>query len=223
MNRKYLKIVFFVLLLSLWQSSAFAVEWLLCPIWGSQKLRLDMEMAQKNKQFSLKAFESNLQNVSVTVSLLESAEAVHIRYKLGLPEDLGWVLENAKGHKPQRKDELWCSTCFEFFWPDSDGNGYSEMNVSPSGDWQVYHFESYREGRTEATVLIPPRLKVTRDDLWVEFEVILSKNDPLWSKASLGQGVPTLILNSLSRGPTHWATSHPKAAPDFHLKAGSLR
>jgi hypothetical protein len=45
---------------------------------------------------------------------------------------------------PGRKDELWQTTCFEFFLAAKDQPGYWEFNLAPSGNWNVYRMDAYR-------------------------------------------------------------------------------
>ena len=47
-----------------------------------------------------------------------------------------------------RKDELWKETCFELFIKSKNDN-YLEFNFSPRGEWNCYHFNSYRNGMSE--------------------------------------------------------------------------
>lgn len=44
-----------------------------------------------------------------------------------------------------RKDELWKTTCFEFFLKDKLSTSYIEMNVNDIGQWNFYRFKNYRE------------------------------------------------------------------------------
>jgi hypothetical protein len=46
----------------------------------------------------------------------------------------------------RRAGGLWQHTCFEVFVMAEDGPGYREFNFSPSGEWAVYAFRSYRDG-----------------------------------------------------------------------------
>src|SRR5690349_18802736 len=46
---------------------------------------------------------------------------------------------------PARKDDLWKATCFEFFIAIKDQSRYWEFNMSPSGNWNVYAMDAYRQ------------------------------------------------------------------------------
>lgn len=51
-----------------------------------------------------------------------------------------------------RTDNLWKTTCFEIFWQPIGGSWYREFNLSPSGRWAAYDFDSFREGMRDAPV-----------------------------------------------------------------------
>jgi hypothetical protein len=47
---------------------------------------------------------------------------------------------------PERRDELWRTTCFELFLREPATGAYLEFNMSPSGNWAAYAFDGYRQG-----------------------------------------------------------------------------
>ena len=62
---------------------------------------------------------------------------------------------------PRRLNELWTSTCLECFLARPGDEGYWELNLSPSGDWNLYRLDGYRQGlRPEAAIqALPSRLR----------------------------------------------------------------
>lgn len=46
---------------------------------------------------------------------------------------------------PTRVHGLWVSTCFEAFFALPGEHGYWELNLSAAGEWNLYHFDSYRK------------------------------------------------------------------------------
>jgi len=46
--------------------------------------------------------------------------------------------------KQERANNLWKSTCFELFFSHKDEKKYKEINISPSTEWNSYHFKEYR-------------------------------------------------------------------------------
>ena len=49
----------------------------------------------------------------------------------------------------ERQDNLWKHTCFEAFFARPDSEQYWELNVAPSGHWNLYQFDGYRSGGRE--------------------------------------------------------------------------
>ncbi|MGH6786431.1 MAG: GIY-YIG nuclease family protein, partial [Novosphingobium sp.] len=64
---------------------------------------------------------------------------------------------------PERRDGLWQSTCFELFLMCPDGR-YFEFNLSPSTEWALYAFDSYRTGMRRPTVDVPPHIEFSMSD-----------------------------------------------------------
>ena len=48
---------------------------------------------------------------------------------------------------PRAAERLWQHTCCELFVARPAESRYFEFNLSPSGEWAAYEFDSYREGR----------------------------------------------------------------------------
>src|SRR5271166_4797877 len=67
-----------------------------------------------------------------------------------------------------RADALWKHTCFEAFVASADAPGYHEFNFSPSLDWAIYRFSSYREGMSPAQLGRTPEISVRRGDSGLE-------------------------------------------------------
>ena len=52
-----------------------------------------------------------------------------------------------------RQDNLWETTCLEFFFSEPGAVSYWEVNLSPCGHWNLYGFDDYRQGmRTETAI-----------------------------------------------------------------------
>ena len=63
---------------------------------------------------------------------------------------------------PGPADELWKHTCFEAFIQPVGSRGYYEFNFSPTRQWAVYRFASYREGMTPMHLAKPPDISVRK-------------------------------------------------------------
>lgn len=107
-----------------------------------------------------------------------------------------------------RTDGLWRTTCFELF-VGGGGEAYREINLSPSGAWAAYDFDSYRQGmrECEADILI----RTDRDDE----RFILVAN----IRADIAPFVPvglTAVIEETDGAVRYWATSFAPGKPDFH-------
>jgi hypothetical protein len=152
--------------------------------------------------------------------------------------------------EPQRLDELWTSTCLECFLARSADEGYWELNLSPSGDWNLYRLDGYRQGlRPEAAIQqLPSRLRrrgsgecgggVVGDgdgdgaglgvgtdqapELTLELSVELDLEALLGAEASSGalELGVTAVLEQHDGQLSYWALYHPAAEADFHHRGG---
>ncbi|MBD2329378.1 DOMON-like domain-containing protein [Alkalinema sp. FACHB-956] len=118
---------------------------------------------------------------------------------------------------PERRDNLWETTCFEFFLGLPNSPQYWEFNLSPSGHWNVYRFTDYRQGMEPETQItsLPFQLKQWSNqlELAVEFDLasILSITQ------SLDVGITTVIQDK-SGTVTYWALTHLGEQADFHRR-----
>ena len=147
----------------------------------------------------------------------------------------------ATSSDPQRMDGLWQHTCFEAFLGISGSNAYWEFNLSPSLDWNVYRFTSYRKGQqADPTYACMPlqvigprsapaagdcRLAAPRAMLELELTCALPPDldDLVSSSPSLDLGL-SAVLEARDGALSYWALNHPGTEPDFHDRRGlSLR
>src|SRR4051812_19971934 len=80
--------------------------------------------------------------IKVEVDLKEGSE-LSLSYRCEGNLDSILIAEPKPG---SRADKLWEHTCFEAFFGIQGQDSYWELNLSPSGDWNLYHFDSYRSG-----------------------------------------------------------------------------
>ena len=111
---------------------------------------------------------------------------------------------------PERKDDLWQSSCFEAFLRAPDGEAYREWNFAPSESWAAYDFTSEREGRTSPDVA-PPYIRV-EDNLtwWALGATIAVDADIEWQLAL------SAVLEEKDGTKSYWALAHRGDKPDFH-------
>lgn len=109
--------------------------------------------------------------------------------------------------EPLRADGLWEHTCFEAFILTHDG--YREFNLSPSGQWATYRFDSYRQGMAQAAET------ATVDGLDGHFDQVALEG---WIDLPPGAGRIGLsaVIERTDGSKSFWALTHPSDKPDFH-------
>lgn len=131
-------------------------------------------------------------------------QKIHLRYQVD-PTNITWPLPT----ESERAYELWKTTCFELFLKEEGSNEYIELNFSPSGQWDCYHFKSYRSPQ-------PPtrydhcRINFIKQELGlIEVEVLLPEiPDKILANA-------TAVIEDDS-GVHYFAFKHAKNKADFH-------
>lgn len=149
--------------------------------------------------------------VAGTISRDESC--LYLSYVLsgGIPS----LLIPRKAVVPSRCDGLWRSTCCECFFRVAGDAGYYELNVSPNGDWNFYHFHGYRTGMHEVQS-VSRLLSTTRSE---EHSFTLHCTVPLSSLAGCGDELEiglSCVLFHKDGTAEYWALAHPDQKPDFH-------
>lgn len=140
--------------------------------------------------------------------------------KLVLPEPVA-------GPERQRRDELWKATCLEIFVGPADRQSYFELNLSPTGHWNVYVFDGYRSGMRPAVDVQAPFASCERmpegDTIsWLgRLQATSGASDlrALFGSAGLVLNA-TAVLEYKSGEREYWALAHAGQAPDFHLREG---
>jgi hypothetical protein len=118
---------------------------------------------------------------------------------------------------PLRKGGLWEETCLEVFLAVKGVQPYWEVNLSPSGHWNVYRFSAYRQGMQEEAAFssLPFRVERRKDlfllDVELPLDGIISPETPMEVGISA-------VLKLRSNQMTYWALSHPGQKPDFHRR-----
>lgn len=140
----------------------------------------------------------------IEVQLERDGPLLWLRYTVcGDPSAIAWPAPAASG----RADDLWRHTCFEIFVATHDG--YVEYNLSPSGHWASYHFDSPRMGmRTAGEVGAVLGMDVAFDRAALEARIEL----PLGA-VRLGL---SCVIEDRDGVLSYWALAHPSAKPDFH-------
>jgi hypothetical protein len=158
--------------------------------------------------------DPQIPNIKITGGVTRKGNAVTIRYSLsGRVED---VLFPALNPQRGRRKNLWLATCFEFFLAFPDEPQYWEFNLSPSGDWNVYSMDAYRQISFQEEESIYSLSLVTRKDVdcyhlgtTVDLTPIVEGQRPVLIGISS-------VIQTLDGHETYWALVHPSPQADFH-------
>ncbi len=137
---------------------------------------------------------------------------------LHLGGDLASVVLPESSSRPERRDDLWRSTCFELFLAAEGQPVYREVNLSPAGHWNVYRFCSYRRGmETEPSLrVLPFAFRSVPGALELELAWPLPV-DLRSSPSALEAGVCAVIEQHQGQL-SYWAVTHPGTEADFHRR-----
>ena len=167
--------------------------------------------------FRLQPFGSdrNLPAIELTGQIDRQDTLLSISYQL--QGDLDPVSIESPSPTPSRKFGLWESTCFEFFIGIPSQPNYWEFNLSPTGDWNVFALDNYRQGlRNEiAFTSLPMTIDRSANSLLLSSTIDLSKI--ISAAQSLEMSVTTVIKSSQNQM-SYWALTHPGVEADFHRR-----
>ena len=149
----------------------------------------------------------------------------HLRVTYALSGDVASVALPPANREPlARADGLWRHTCFELFLAAEGEAPYWEVNLSPSGAWNLYRLDAYRRGlRPEGDrVALPFALRRTAEGVELELELALPADlARACQERALRLGVSAVIER---RGGelSYWALAHGGAEADFHRREDFL-
>jgi len=148
---------------------------------------------------------TNVGGLTLGAEARRSARMLSLEYGVGGPvEAVRWPEVAARMHT----DGLWRTTCFEAFV--AAGDGYVEVNLSPSGAWAAYRFDGYREGMRALS--IPAPFIVTRQPPG-RFALTVDVELPVEAMGAVGLSA---VIEGLDGAIGYWALAHPSDKPDFH-------
>lgn len=165
----------------------------------------------KLQPFTQNSYSSSLR-VSSSVSSRSQENSLLVKFEIrGEIRKIIWPDFPLAG----RHHELWNQTCFELFGAQnvSSDSPYFEVNISPTGAWNVYDFSSYRQGMQESLKSSVGGIffDLNEDRALVEFELKLSSTLP----ALLGL---TCVIQTEDGETQYWALQHSNTKADFHDK-----
>ncbi|MGH8641727.1 MAG: DOMON-like domain-containing protein [Burkholderiales bacterium] len=120
---------------------------------------------------------------------------------------------------PRVADRLWEHTCCEIFVACKGLPAYYEFNLSPSGEWAAYAFNSYRAERAggmRADGLAPQvNVRGTARVLELDAVIRLDALSAVHSSAPLSLALSAVVEDN-DGDLSYWALRHPPGRPDFH-------
>ena len=153
--------------------------------------------------------------LGVTAGLRRSRGLMTVLYRV---QGGGCLRIPAPADVPQRADRLWEHTCLEAFLAPAGGPGYWELDLSPSGDWNLYRFAGYRDGmEVERRVPSLTGFRAGRegDGLRVEATLDLGAVPELAGDLDVGLAA---VLEAADGTTSYWGLLHVAAQPDFHRR-----
>lgn len=93
------------------------------------------------------ASQDGLTNFEIRGRIARQASVLELEYIVA--GDRSDIVMPPVSDQPTRQHDLWQHTCFEFFVGLTGRDRYWEFNLSPAGHWNIYSFESYRQGMQE--------------------------------------------------------------------------
>jgi hypothetical protein len=157
-----------------------------------------------------------VRDIQVLVRRSASAE---LQMTFRLDGDIPRILVPSPG-VPRIATQLWHHTCFEAFIAVQGQPAYHEFNFSPSGEWAVYAFCSYRNGGPLANKMMSPYIAVRSTGSRLELDTLVRLDglSAIHPRASLRIGLSAVI--EASDGLSYWALRHSADRPDFHEADG---
>jgi hypothetical protein len=174
--------------------------------------------------FSLIPFPDNLPHpdLEITGQIERLNQQLSITFQLtGEIEKVAIAPSEAN---PSRRNELWQTTCFEFFLGLKNSPNYWEFNLSPAGHWNVYRFDDYRQGMAEELAFdsLPFFVKIQPDN--VTLSLSLALETMINPDQNLDVGITTVIQAKINNpvseqnATTYWALTHVSKEADFHQR-----
>ena len=167
--------------------------------------------------FTLRPFSTD--NLLPTIEILGKIDRqdriLSIEYRLS--GDLDAIDIPQLAISPTRKDKLRESTCFEFFLGIPGDRNYWEFNLAPSGDWNIFHLDAYRQGLREELAFASLPLKIDRQPNLLSLALEFDLSRIVVGASSIEVSITT-VIKPCQGEISYWAVTHCGLAADFHLR-----
>ena len=154
--------------------------------------------------------------INITGEITRSDNHLSIRYLAsGEIDQIAFPLPTAS---PSRKNDLWKTTCFEFFISVKDKPKYWEFNLSPSGDWNVYVMDAYRQvNMREEKAFEQLPFEFDSNNAHLSLKISVDVSPIIQPEQTLQIGIAT-IIQTKDVTETYWALAHPTPQANFHTR-----
>jgi len=119
-----------------------------------------------------------------------------------------------KKTKQQRADNLWLDTCFELFIADINKKEYWEINISPSTEWNSYHFTKYKKNMKKSYLFSTPCIKIKSNENKYKFSFDSTMQKKILKK-ELQINICVIILDK-NKKRNFYSINRRNSSPDFH-------
>lgn len=163
-----------------------------------------------------------LDSPQMTISGMANRQRNELSFSYSVAGNLEQIYFPSPISGPTRKDDLWKTTCFELFIAVKDSPRYWEFNLSPSGEWNAYVMDAYRQvNMREETRIQQIQFAIRRDAECFSLEGELDLKDCIPEEFPIEVGITSVIRTRDGRE-SFWALSHPHKVADFHLRASFI-
>jgi hypothetical protein len=156
-----------------------------------------------------------LPSIDLHGTIDRQAEILTIEYYL--TGDLNSIVIPKPNPHPTRQSELWEHTCLEFFIGARNDRSYWEFNLAPSGDWNVFHLDDYRQGLSweDRVQSLPFNVARSTNTLALKLAFDLSQVIPIDRHLEVAI---TAVIESTVGAISYWALTHTGTEADFHRR-----
>ena len=167
------------------------------------------------RHFQLQPFtaEALTEKVAISGRIVRQSGMIQVEYQVVGASACTLPSQNVRG--PGRCHDLWRQTCFELFFGIQGKSAYWEVNFSPNGCWNMYHFTDYRNGMREELLVDQPCFDIIGDGDFFSLRCTIGCQSFIDDSVDLELAVSSVIQDT--RGNTsYWAINHHGSKPDFH-------
>ena len=174
---------------------------------------------------------AGLWRLSATVEPELREQETRLRFHYSLEGPIDQLVVPAPLPQTPRHDDLWQHTCFEAFLARPGSEAYWELNLAPSGAWNLYRLDGYRRNLRPDPACRGTGIRWRADAQKATLEACLSLPPELAAEAgshangsmALDVGL-TAVLERQDGQCEYWALCHAGSEADFHRRESfSLR